>query len=457
VTQIAPARRVTIVAPRARVDVALPVESTVAELVPALVRMTGADSSAANVGWVLARLDGAPIEAGHTVSTAGLHDGDIVYLRPREPSSGPLFFDDVIDAIASVAEARPGSWTAAVARRCAFAAAVVAFVGITLLIIAASSRLTVAAGGAAGVAVGLLVAAGALARAYGDADAGAACATGGLVAAFVAGFAATPDQHTWTLRAGALAMGLAAVALYAVLAAALLADRVAELGAVAVAAGFGAAVAATVDLGPVRAVSACAVAIPIAAALCSAAPMIALRLGRLPLPRVPSDVEAFRADEESTLSPDVVDQTTAAERILTGLLTALGAVVVGCAIVLLRYPSQWAWALAGLAGLVWVLRSRAYAGAVQRAALVAAGVIVLAGLGVRVGTSAERTPLLIAAAVVALIGIGCLAYAARVIRGRRSPHLARLLDVSETLGLIALLPVAAAVIDVYHAARGLGS
>ena len=456
-TQTAPARRVTIVAPRARVDVALPVESTVAELVPALVRMTGADSSVANVGWVLARLDGAPIEAGQTVTAAGLHDGDVVYLRPREPSSGPLFFDDVIDAIASVAETRPGSWTASVARRCAFAAAVVAFVGVTVLLVAASTRLTVAAGAGGGVAVALLVAAGTLARAYGDADAGRACAAGGLVAAFVGGFAATPDQDGWTLRAASLAVALAAVTLYAVLAAGLLADRVAELGAVAVAAGFGAAVAATVDLGPVRAVSACAVAVPIAAALCAAAPMIALRLGRLPLPRVPSDVEAFRADEESTLSPDVLDQTTAAERILTGLLTALGAVVVGCAIVLLRYPSQWAWTLAGLAGLVWVLRSRAYAEAAQRAALLAAGVVTLAGLGVRVANSADRTGLLTAAAVLALVGVTCLAYAARVIRGRRSPHLARLIDISETLGLIALLPVAAAVIGVYHAARGLGS
>ena len=158
-------------------------------------------------------------------------------------------------------------------------------------------------------------------------------------------------------------MALAAVTVYGVLAAALIADRIAEFCAVSTAAAFGAAVAASVVLIPVRAVSACAVAVPIAAALCAAAPMIALRLGRLPLPRVPSDVGAFRADEESTLSPDVLDQTTSAEQILTGLLTAFAAVTVGCSVVLLRFPSQWAWTLTGLAGLVWVLRSRSYAGA----------------------------------------------------------------------------------------------
>ena len=455
-THGAPARRVTVVAPRARVDVALPVESTLAELVPVLVRMTGAQTSAANAGWVLLRLDGAPLEAGMTVTAAGLSDGDVIQLRPRDTASPPMFFDDVIDAIASVAQSRPGSWTPSVARWCGLAAALAAFVGVALLVVAGSSTFAIAAISAGGLALALLLGAAALARAYGDVDAGAACAAGGVVAALLAGFAAAPHQHTWTLRAAPVAMALAAVTVYGVLAAALIADRIAEFCAVSTAAAFGAAVAAAVVLIPVRAVSACAVAVPIAAALCAAAPMIALRLGRLPLPRVPSDVGAFRADEESTLSPDVLDQTTSAEQILTGLLTAFAAVTVGCSVVLLRYPSQWAWTLAGLAGLVWVLRSRSYAGATQRTMLLAAGLIVLIGLGVRVAVSADRNALPAVAGLVALVGVICLAYAGRVIRGRRSPHLARLVDLSEALGLIALLPVAAAVIGVYHAARGLG-
>ena len=88
--------------------------------------------------------------------------------------------------------------------------------------------------------------------------------------------------------------------------------------------------------------------------------------------------------------------------------------------------------------------------------LLAAGLIMLTGLGVRVAVSADRNALPAVAGLVAFVGVICLFYAGRVIRGRRSPHLARLVDLSETLGLIALLPVAAAVIGVYHAARGLG-
>ncbi|HZC69170.1 MAG TPA: type VII secretion integral membrane protein EccD, partial [Jatrophihabitans sp.] len=150
-------RRVTIVAPRARVDVALPGASTLAELLPALVRMTGGETSAANAGWVLARLDGSPYEPGTTVTAAGMHDGDLVYLRPRDDSGVPLLFDDVIDAIASVADARPGSWTARVARRCGLAAAALAFGGAALLLVAATDRMAVAAVGAAGLAVALLL------------------------------------------------------------------------------------------------------------------------------------------------------------------------------------------------------------------------------------------------------------------------------------------------------------
>src|SRR3954452_13631642 len=60
-----------------------------------------------------------------------------------------------------------------------------------------------------------------------------------------------------------------------------------------------------------------------ATALAALAPMLALRLGKLPLPRVPADIDSFRAEEEPTLGPDVLDQTATAERILTGLLAAL--------------------------------------------------------------------------------------------------------------------------------------
>ncbi|MDI5981826.1 EsaB/YukD family protein, partial [Amycolatopsis magusensis] len=63
-------RRVTVVTPLARVDVALPPQSTLAELVPQLVRLAGAEGQASpeHPGWVLTRLGGAPLDPGLTVA-----------------------------------------------------------------------------------------------------------------------------------------------------------------------------------------------------------------------------------------------------------------------------------------------------------------------------------------------------------------------------------------------------
>jgi type VII secretion integral membrane protein EccD len=109
---VAPTCRVTVVTPFARVDVALPVRATLAELVPQLVRLAGAEGQATseNPGWVLTRLGGGAFAAGLTVTSAGIRDGDVLYLNPRERQVAPLVFDDVIDAIASAAENRAGTW-----------------------------------------------------------------------------------------------------------------------------------------------------------------------------------------------------------------------------------------------------------------------------------------------------------------------------------------------------------
>ena len=62
------------------------------------------------------------------------------------------------------------------------------------------------------------------------------------------------------------------------------------------------------------------------------------------LPKVPADMDSFRADEKPTMGQAVLDQTSIAEQLLTGLLAALGLVVAGSVVVLLHQGS------AGLGG-----------------------------------------------------------------------------------------------------------
>lgn len=201
----------------------------------------------------------------------------------------------------------------------------------------------------------------------------------------------------------------------------------------------------------------------VAAVTCCAAvvaspalPMLALRLGRLPLPGVPTDVEAFRRDERPTLGPEVVGDTEAAERVLTGLLCGLAVIVACCAGILLLTGGRWAWALAGLAGAGLLLRARAYVGLGQRAALLIAGAGSVLGLAARAGLAGGPGTRLFFAALLLVTGVVCATYAVRATANTPSPYWGRLLDVVEFLALVGLVPVAGAVLDIYGAVRAWG-
>jgi type VII secretion integral membrane protein EccD len=315
-----------------------------------------------------------------------------------------------------------------------------------------SGQAAAPAGGAA-AALALLAAGAVLGRAYGEGEAGAVCATAGAAAAALAGMAALAPHHPWSLGAQPLALGCATVTVYAVLALMLVAHWPFLFGCLAVAAGLGGITAAVVSMTAVTPAEAAAVLVVAATALTPAAPMIAMRLARLPLPQVPSDMAAFRTAEPPTLGPDVLGQTAAAQRLLTGLLGGLGLAVVSGVVVLLRGARPQQVALAGLLALVWLLRSRSYASTQQRAVLLAVGLLSLAWLGGWVATGHYRVLLAGGAAALTVAGVACVAYARRAVQGRRSPYWSRLMDVAEFLGILSLLPVAALVLNIYQHIR----
>ena len=446
--------RVTVVTPQARVDVALPMQSTLAELIPQLIRLSGAEgqASADNPGWGLSKLGGAPMPLGMTVAGAAVRDGDVLYLNPRERRLTPLLFDDVVDAIASNAGQRDGAWRPEIAYRVAVAAAAVVFVAVTVLLLRGLSGIApfAAPAGCGVVALALLVGGGALARAYGDSTAGAVCALAGVPAAALAGL----SVFGLSLGAAQLALGCTAVTVYGVLAIVAITDRLAWFLSVTVAALLGAIAAAVPVLLAVPAAASAAVAVALTTGLCSVAPMLSLRLANLPLPRVPSDMDAFRTAEKPTMGAAVLTQTELAARLLAALLGAFGLVAVLASVVLLRGASVFAAALVGVFGVVWMLRSRSYSGTAQRVVLVGTGLAALVCLGVWLLTAGDRTGLLAAAGVLALAGVLTVNYAGRAVRGRKSPYWSRLLDIAEFLGLIAIIPLAGQVVGIYAALRG---
>jgi type VII secretion integral membrane protein EccD len=451
---VAPTCRVTVVTPYARVDVALPVRATLAELVPQLIRLAGAEgqASAENPGWVLSRLGGAPFPPGLTVTAASIRDGDVLYLNPRERQVAPLVFDDVIDAIASAAESRSGSWGPKVAYRLAVGATAVVLIGATLLLLRGLTGTAIAPIATGVLGIVLLVLGAALGRAYGEADAGAACVAAGVPGVLLAGMTALPP-HGIGFHAGQLAMGLAAVTVFGVLAIVVLAHRVAWFLALTVAAASGALGAATVLLAGARPAAVAGAAAVLATAFGAVAPMISLRLAKLPLPTVPSDMDAFRAEEQPVMDESVLDQTSVAEGMLTGLLGAFGLVVAGSAIVLTRQDAVWQAVLTGVLVVVWLLRSRSYNAAAQRIVLVGTGLVTLVALGAWLAAYGGQMTLLVGFVALAAAGVLTLWYSSRVRRGRKSPHWGRFLDVTEFVALMALIPVVGVVLGLYDAIR----
>lgn len=449
------ARRVTVVTPDARADVALPLQATFAELVPQLLRLSNArlQPGSESSGWMLTKLGGAQVTPHQTVSAAGLSDGDILYLSPRDGQAPLMMFDDVVDAIASATQLSPGAWQPRAARLVSIAAGGATLLGAILLLFAyLSGRAAAPAVGMAATLL-LLVAGTALSRGYRDADAGAMCATVGAVAAAMAGMSALAPHHVWAVGARPLALGLAAVAAYAVLAVTLVGEWNPWFGSLALSAGLGTVTTAVVSLTGVTPAGAAAVLAVLATALTPAAPMIAMRLARLPMPEVPTDIESFRESDAPALGPNVLSQTAAAQRILAGLLGALGLVVIGSVVVLLRGDRPYQAALAGLLGLVWLLRSRSYASTAQRVVLLAAGLLSLALLGAWLAAGHHRDMLAAGAAALAVAGLAGLAYARRAAKGRRSPYWSRAMDAAEFLGILALLPVAGLVLNVFQHIR----
>jgi len=447
-------RRVTVVAPRARMDVALPVQCTLAELVPQLVRLAGTPVRPGPDGaaWSLSRVGGPPLPPGLTVGAAALADGEVLHLTARVGPATPLLFDDVVDAIASAARTRRGAWRPTVGRRLGLVSAALLFTGVTAFVLAALAGGPRAPVYAGVFAVALLLTGAALARVYRDVPAACACAGSGTAAALAAGLTALPPHQVWPVGAPSVAVGLAAVAMHAVLAAVLV-HRHVWFVATAVASGAGALVAAAVLLFDVPPAHAAAVAVTVLTALTAFAPMISMRMTGLPLPDVPEDMDAFRADERPALGSEVLDATSAAADLLSGLVSALGIAAAGCCAVVLGDGSRWSAVLVGLVGIAWLLRSRSYAAAAQRVSLVAVGLAALSGLGLRALSTVDTTWLLTIATALALGGALCVVYAGRVVRGANSPFRARWLDILEYLVLIALIPVTAALLDIYNAVR----
>lgn len=450
--------RVTVVAPRTRIDVALPADVAVADLLPMLLEMakeTTPDGGARHGGWCLAKLGDAPLDPSRTLGSLGVVDGDMLQLRKRAENPPPPLYDDVVDAIAESAPDSYRPWTKETARRIghiAGALALIAGAGAVLMGGPMGGGGNLGPAIVAGVAAVVLVALGAvIARAYQERTTGVLiAAAGALPMAFVSGLTIVPGAtgRASLLLASALVLIVASASIM------LIGAGITTFVAAGSAAGLGVLAfgIATLIAHPAPGIAAGTVAVALAGL--SLLPRLTIQLARLPLPNVPGSAEDLKEDTGFPDYRSIERRAGLAHEYMTGMIIGCGTVAAIAAIVTATAPGPWGVILGIVATLVLLLRARTYANGSQAIALLAAGMI--AAGGILIGWLFAMPPfdrLLWVFGALVLTGAGALVLGVVFPNQRFSPPLRRSVEVFEAIFIAVVLPLSLAVMDLYSVLR----
>jgi type VII secretion integral membrane protein EccD len=441
-----PYSRLTVLAPRRTVDVALPADVPVADLVPMVLELVGEPDP--NSAWRpepfrLSGVAGGPLPGSATLAELGVLDGEMLRIgRDAPPPAAPVF-DDPVDALAaSAGAARHGDRQ-------------FGSVAVLLVVLAAAGLLATGGPGTVGAALlagfGALAALGVVRSAARDPAAGVArtAALAAVPLAAAAGWAGMSGPP----GAGPVLVAVAAAGTAAAAGQVLL--RVVEPALVAVVVTAVLAAAALVGIRsglPVTAAGAAIAAVAVVAG--PLLPRVAIRLAGLPGPVVPADgSELVDADSGPDLLPpdELAERADLARGYLAGLAAAC-AVTAAAGAVLAAAAGGWAGpAFAGVTVVVLGLRARGYADAVPARVAMSAAIacgVALAGLA---GGAAGATATVAAAGLLVAAAVGVLALGR--VQPLGSPVSRRAVDLLEGLLVALSVPLALAAMDLYRLVR----
>lgn len=454
--------RLTVRAPSKTLDLAVPADVPVADLLPTVLRyaVDGLEESGLDHGgWVLQRLGEQPLDDEGTLETLEFRDGEVLYLRPQTDALPEVRLDDLVDGIANITKDRLHGWSPEASRRLLRALVVVTVLtGLGVLAWPSGSGLTRAL--TAGVAGLLLLAgAGSASRAVGDAAAGATLGFLAVPALSLAGWllpggemSGPQGYHVFGARllaagasaAGASVLALASVAVYAQF---FLASAV-----VALAAAVSGVLMSILDV-PVD--SAASVVAAIVVIFGGFVPTIAFRLAGMRMPPLPTNPQQLQEGIEPYNGSDVATRTELASSWMTALYGAIGLIVAGCLVALAHKPDLPEALTAGVLSLLLLLHGRGMVNVSQRLTLVVPGA--WGSLLLIVGVAALLSPAQRPALVAGLLALAtALAVASWTVPGRRMvPYWGRAAEVLHSLLAVALLPLTLWVLGVFGALRGL--
>src|SRR6266545_48093 len=331
--------RLVVCGPDRHIEVAVPAQVVLADLLPALLHHLGenlADTGLLHGGWVLQRLGAPPFDEDATIASLGLRDGDVVHLRPRSDQIPPVDFDDLLDGVATGLRTRAGRWRPDMTRWAAVGLLVIVLAtGLAALAMPGAPNVRTLA--AAGLAVGCLAAAVAVTHAFADGPLSLAFATAAIGYAGLCGLLA-PNIDTGTygvvVAAPQLFTGAVTVLAAASIGAALVARARPVFPAVIVAAVIAVGAVALVAFVPTSVTRAAAIVAVLSTVSGTTVPLLAFRLSGLRMAPLPTAPEHLQEELDPVSSEAVLARSVHADRYMTALYTGLG-LPAGVALVLL--------------------------------------------------------------------------------------------------------------------------
>lgn len=451
--------RVTLAAPRRRVDLALPEAPALVELLPVLLRHAGeglADDGQAHGGWSLRRADGELLDPDKPLGAQDVRDGEVLHLVPRRTEWPEMDYDDLADAVAAGARRQGRAWSPAATRVTGLAvAAGLLLLGLGTVLF---SGLLASLAGVVLLAMAVLFAivGGVLSRVLSDSLAGAVVGAVGLPYAFVGGAVVLADDASLgALGSGHVLVGSVCTVFVAVLSYLAVSDAgFVFVGGIT--AGLLGVVGGLLPYLGAGSAGAAAVAVGFALLLVPTLPLIAMRMGRVPLPTLPRSTDELMAETPMPARRTVYTAVTRSDDVLTGALLGVSITVAVGSTLLLRLGDVTAAALVVVVALAVLLRARLLPTIRQRVPLLVAGLTALTAVAFAPAAGLATMRLAVVTPVLVLIAGFVLAAGLAYSRRPPSPYLGRISDLLDVGLVLAVVPLVCGVLGLYGYVRGLG-
>jgi type VII secretion integral membrane protein EccD len=438
-------RRVAIQTDAGRLDLALSAEIAVAAMIPAIVDVAVAASSAVPLAvptsWQLTRVGGSALSSRHSLQANGVNDGDLLVLTHIEPAE-TVPVDDSIAAIAT-SLGRVPRWTQLSSRAAGVAVSLCCGGLAAFALLRGAGAETAMIAGSLGIAA--FIGAVMCARVCSAPIAEATLAGLAVICATAAGYVSVPGDST----APKLMLAAASCATASVLAIRWVGNVITVFVATAT---FGALIAVGTCPGLVAPLGTAATGSILAAtamAVLASAARIALSASRLPVPRLP-DASGRSVDGTAYADDDVLRAHAMATGLICGssVAAALGAVLAASG----ATPAGALFAI--VVGLATALRAGSHVDLVQSGALMFSGAVCVAAAFV---WSVNAWPqhahwVALVAAAVAVVSVRLSATSAPP---NVSPFARRCGDLIEYGALAAVIPLACLLSGVFGAVWGL--